>query len=110
MPAEPKPFRIEIPQAELADLGQRLRRTRWPERETVERLVAGRPARLRQDICEYWRRGYDWRRFEAQLNAIPQFRTTIDGVPIHFLHVRSRHDHALPLLIPTAGRGRSPSS
>jgi epoxide hydrolase len=93
------PFRIAVSDVELADLHDRLARTRWPERETVEDWSQGIPLAYVQDVCDYWRTGYDWRRFEAQLNAIPQFRTTIDGLGIHYLHVRSGHDHALPLLL-----------
>lgn len=89
MPAEPKPFRIEIPQAELADLGQRLRRTRWSEPETVGDWSQGVPLAYMQDICRYWADGYDWRATEARLNGLPQFHMAIDGVPIHFIHVRS---------------------
>ena len=89
MPAEPKPFRIEIPQAELADLGQRLRRTRWSEPETVGDWSQGVPLAYVQDMCRYWADGYDWRATEARLNGLRQFHMAIDGVPIHFIHVRS---------------------
>ena len=99
MAAEIAPFRIEVTEAELTDLRDRLERTRWPERETVGDWSQGIPLSYVQDVCEYWRTGYDWRRFETELNAIPQFRTTIDGLGIHFLHVRSPHDDALPLLL-----------
>lgn len=99
MPAEPKPFRIEIPQAELADLGQRLRRTRWSEPETVGDWSQGVPLAYMQDICRYWADGYDWRATEARLNGLPQFHMAIDGVPIHFIHVRSPRPTALPLII-----------
>ncbi len=99
MAAEITPFRIEVTEAELTDLRDRLGRTRWPERETVADWSQGIPLTYVQDVCEYWRAGYEWRRFESQLNAIPQFRTTIDGLGIHYLHVRSPHEHALPLLL-----------
>ena len=99
MAADIAPFRIEVTEAELTDLRDRLERTRWPERETVGDWSQGIPLSYVQDVCEYWRTGYDWRRFETELNAIPQFRTTIDGLGIHFLHVRSPHDDALPLLL-----------
>ena len=99
MAAEIAPFRIEVTEVELTDLRDRLERTRWPERETVGDWSQGIPLSYVQDVCEYWRTGYDWRRFETELNAIPQFRTTIDGLGIHFLHVRSPHDDALPLLL-----------
>jgi pimeloyl-ACP methyl ester carboxylesterase len=93
------PFRIEIAEAQLADLRDRLARTRWPERETVRDWSQGIPLAYVQELCEYWRTGYDWRRIEARLNAIPQFRTEIDGLRIHFLQVRSPHGGALPLLL-----------
>jgi pimeloyl-ACP methyl ester carboxylesterase len=99
MPAPVLPFRVEVPEAELDDLRRRLEATRWPERETVEDWSQGVPLAYIQDLCEYWRTGYSWRRLEQQLNAIPQFRTEIDGVAIHFLHVPSPHAGALPLLM-----------
>jgi pimeloyl-ACP methyl ester carboxylesterase len=99
MPAEPAPFRIEIPQADIADLGERLRRTRWPEPETVGDWSQGVPLAYVQDLCRYWADGYDWRATEARLNGLPQFHLAIDGVPIHFIHVRSPRAAALPLII-----------
>jgi pimeloyl-ACP methyl ester carboxylesterase len=99
MPAEPTPFRIEIPQADVADLGQRLRRTRWPEAETVGDWSQGVPLAYVQDLCRYWADGYDWRATEARLNGLPQFHMAIDGVAIHFIHVRSPRPGALPLII-----------
>ena len=99
MPAEPTPFRIEIPQAELTDLGERLRRTRWPEPETVGDWSQGVPLTYAQDLCRYWADGYDWRASEARLNGLPQFRMAIDGLPIHFIHARSPRPGALPLII-----------
>jgi epoxide hydrolase len=92
-------FRIEIPDAELEDLRARLRRARWPEREPVDDWSQGVPLAYLQDLCGYWADGYDWRATEARLNAFPQFRTVIDGLGIHFLHVRSPHPAALPLVI-----------
>src|SRR5437764_4881551 len=94
-----RPFTIEVTEARLDDLRERLRRTRWPERETVDDWSQGVPLGYVQELCEYWRTTYDWRRAELQLNAIPQFRTEIDGLEIHFLHARSPHENALPLLI-----------
>jgi epoxide hydrolase len=94
-----KPFQIEVAEAVLEDLRDRLARTRWPERETVEDWSQGMPLAYAQELCDYWRTGYDWRRIEAKLNAIPQFRTEIDGLSIHFLHVRSPHHAALPLVL-----------
>jgi pimeloyl-ACP methyl ester carboxylesterase len=98
-PAEPTPFRIEIPQADVADLGERLRRTRWPEPETVGDWSQGVPLAYVQDMCRYWADGYDWRATEARLNGLPQFHMAIDGVAIHFIHVRSPRPGALPLII-----------
>jgi pimeloyl-ACP methyl ester carboxylesterase len=92
-------FRIEIPEAELDDLRVRLRRTRWPERETVDDWSQGVPLAYLQDLCAYWADGYDWRATEARLNALPQFRAEVDGLGIHLLHVRSPHPEALPLVI-----------
>jgi len=96
---ETTPFRIEIPESELRDLRARLRRTRWPERETVDDWSQGVPLAYVRELCDYWADGYDWRATEARLNALPQFRTEIDGLGIHFLHVRSPHADALPLVV-----------
>ena len=93
------PFRIDIPESELHDLRDRLRRTRWPERETVDDWSQGVPLAVIQQLCGYWAEQYDWRATEAKLNERPQFRTEIDGLGIHFLHVRSRHEGALPLIM-----------
>ena len=93
------PFRIEIPEADLDDLRLRLARTRWPEPETVDDWTQGVPLGYVRELCEYWRDGYDWRACEASLNAFPQFRTNIDGLDIHFLHVRSPHEDAQPLVL-----------
>ena len=98
-PVALRPFRAEVPQADLDDLRARLAATRWPDRETVaDRSQGARLAEL-QALVRYWGTEYDWRRAEAQINAWPQFVTTIDGVDIHFIHVRSRHPNALPLII-----------
>jgi epoxide hydrolase len=93
------PFRIEIPEADLSDLRERLGRTRWPERETVEDWSQGVPLAYLRELCGYWAREYDWRVTEARLNTLPQFRTEIDGLGIHVIHVRSPHIDALPLVI-----------
>jgi pimeloyl-ACP methyl ester carboxylesterase len=93
------PFTLAIPQAQIDDLHRRLDNTRWPERETVQDWSQGAPLAKVQPLCEYWRHKYDWRRIEARLNAFGQFKTAIDGLDIHFLHVRSPHDNALPLLL-----------
>ncbi|HTE60479.1 MAG TPA: epoxide hydrolase, partial [Solirubrobacteraceae bacterium] len=99
MRGETTPFRIEIPESELRDLRARLRRTRWPERETVDDWSQGVPLAYVRELCDYWADGYDWRATEARLNALPQFRTELDGLGIHFLHVRSPHADALPLVV-----------
>ncbi len=93
------PFTLAIPQAELDDLARRLDNTRWPDRETVDDWTQGSPLARVQALCAYWRAAYDWRRCEARLNALGQYKTTIDGLGVHFLHVRSKHENALPLLI-----------
>jgi hypothetical protein len=92
-------FCIEGSEAELCDLRHRLERTRWPEREIVEDWSQGVPLAYLRELCRYWGDGYDWRATEARLNALPQFRTAIDGLGIHFLHVLSPHPEALPLII-----------
>ena len=93
------PFRIDIPEAELTDLRDRLLRTRWPDEEPVADWSQGVPLAYLRELCDYWATGYDWRATERRLNAFPQFRTDIDGVGIHFLHVRSPHEQALPLIL-----------
>ncbi|WP_194833319.1 epoxide hydrolase family protein [Nocardia sp. XZ_19_369] len=94
-----QPFRIQVPDQELAVLQGRLRATRWPERETVQDWSQGVPLAYVQDLCAYWANEYDWRATEARLNAWPNVRTEIDGLGIHFLHVRSPEPGALPLLL-----------
>jgi pimeloyl-ACP methyl ester carboxylesterase len=94
-----EPFTLSVPQAELDDLRRRLQATRWPDRETVDGWEQGAPLADMQALREYWLDRYDWRRCEAMLNGFGQFRTTIDGLSIHFLHVRSRQADALPLLL-----------
>jgi pimeloyl-ACP methyl ester carboxylesterase len=93
------PYRIDIPDTQLADLGHRLTATRWPEPQTVPDWSQGVPLAFLRDLCGYWKEGYDWRRTESRLNALPQFRTDIDGLGIHLVHVRSPHPEALPLLV-----------
>jgi epoxide hydrolase len=93
------PFRIDIPEADIEDLRQRLRQTRWPEPETVGDWSQGVPLAYLRELCEYWLESYDWRRCEESLNRIPQFHTEIDGVDIHFLHVTSPQPGALPLVM-----------
>jgi pimeloyl-ACP methyl ester carboxylesterase len=92
-------FRIEVAETELEDLRARLRGARWPERETVADWSQGVPLDYLQELCRYWADAYDWRATEARLNALPQFRATIDGLGIHFLHLRSPHPGALALVI-----------
>lgn len=99
MSAEITPFTIATPQAALDDLKARLALTRWPERETVDDWSQGVPLAEMRALVDYWRDGYDWRACEARLNAFPQFITEIDGLPIHFLHVRSPHANAAPLVL-----------
>lgn len=94
-----RPFTLDIPQADLDDLQRRLVATRWPERETVEDWTQGSPLAKVQALVDHWRGRYDWRACEARLNALGQFKTEIDGIDIHFLHVRSRHENAMPLII-----------
>jgi pimeloyl-ACP methyl ester carboxylesterase len=93
------PFHLSIPQSELDELQRRLAATRWPERETVDDWSQGAPLARVQALCEYWRSGYDWRRCEAMLNKFGQYRTVIDGLSFHFLHIRSPHEDALPLIM-----------
>jgi hypothetical protein len=93
------PFRIHVPDKDLADLRHRLVATRWPEKETVADDSQGVPLATMQELVRHWQTDYDWRKIEARLNALPQFITEIDGLDIHFIHVRSKHDKALPLII-----------
>ena len=94
-----RPFRAEVPQAALDDLRRRLAETRWPDKETVADASQGAQLANLQELVRYWATDYDWRNGEAKLNAFPQFMTRIDGVDIHFFHVRSRHPNAMPLII-----------
>src|SRR4051812_17267698 len=94
-----RPFRIAIPQADLDDLHARLARARWPTELPGAGWNRGVPLGYLRELVEYWRKTYDWRAQEAQLNAFPQYTTTIDGANIHFLHVRSPEPDALPLII-----------
>lgn len=98
-PAALTPFKVAVPQAALDDLKQRLGMTRWPEPATEPGWLQGVPLDKLQRLVDYWQTGYDWRRFEARINAFPQFRTEIDGLGFHLLHVRSKHDNALPLIL-----------
>jgi pimeloyl-ACP methyl ester carboxylesterase len=94
-----RPFRIEVPQQEIEELHRRIAATRWPSRELVEDRSQGVQLAAMQELARYWTTEYDWRRCEARLNALPQFKTEIDGVDIHFIHVKSPHENALPLIM-----------
>ena len=100
--AEPdaiRPFHISFPEETLVDLRRRIAATRWPERETVTDPSQGVQLATVQKLARYWQTDYDWRKIEAKLNALPQFITEIDGLDIHFIHVRSKHDNALPMIV-----------
>ncbi len=94
-----RPFQVEIPEEQLAELRRRIEGTRWPSAELVADRSQGVQLATLQALASYWTTDYDWRKVEARLNALPQFTTEIDGVEIHFLHVRSRHENALPLIM-----------
>jgi len=94
-----RPFHVDVPEDALADLRRRIATTRWPDRETVSDESQGVPLAMTQELVRYWGTDYDWRKVEARLNALPQFITEIDGLDIHFIHVRSKHDDALPLIV-----------
>jgi pimeloyl-ACP methyl ester carboxylesterase len=102
MPAENntvRPFQVGFPEAELTDLRRRVNAIRWPERETVTDDSQGVPLATMQELARYWGADYDWRKCEARLNGLPNFMTEIDGLDIHFIHVRSQHEDALPLIV-----------
>ena len=94
-----RPFRISVPEEQLVDLRRRIAATRWPEKETVADQSQGVQLATMQQLVHYWQTGYDWRKVETRLNALPQFLTEIDGLDIHFVHVRSKHENALPLIV-----------
>ena len=94
-----RPFRVNVPEAELTELRRRVNATKWPERETVTDQTQGVQLATIQELARYWATDYDWRKCEARLNALPNFITEIDGLDIHFIHVRSKHDNALPLIV-----------
>jgi pimeloyl-ACP methyl ester carboxylesterase len=97
--ADIRPFNIKVPESELADLRRRISATRWPEKETVPDASQGVRLDTMQRLARYWAADYDWRKVEARLNALPQFVTEIDGLDVHFIHVRSRHPDALPVIV-----------
>lgn len=94
-----RPFQVLVPQPDLDDLKRRIVATRWPEKETVTDKSQGVPLATMQALARYWATEYDWRKIEARLNAYPNFITTIDGLDIHFMHIRSKHENALPVII-----------
>jgi len=96
---EIRPFRVDIPEAALSDLRRRLKETRWPDRETVADRSQGVQLGTLKELVRYWGSDYDWRKVEAKLNSLPQFVTTIDGVDIYFIHIRSKHPNAMPLIM-----------
>jgi hypothetical protein len=107
-PAEPsaaaqdatiRPFQVSVPEADLVELRRRVQATRWPSKELVQDWSQGVQLATLQELARYWAAEYDWRRFEAKLNALPQFTTEIDGLDVHFIHVKSSHENALPLVI-----------
>jgi pimeloyl-ACP methyl ester carboxylesterase len=98
-PTAIRSFRVHVPDGQLADLRQRILATRWPDRETVSDQSQGAPLDKLRQLVRYWGTGYNWRKLEAKLNALPQFITAVDGVDIHFIHVRSRHPNALPVIV-----------
>src|SRR5690348_10819894 len=94
-----RPFTVEIPEAEIEALRARVAATRWPQKELVDDWSQGVQLAMLQELARYWVADYDWRRCEAALNGLPQFTTEIDGLGVHFIHVKSRHENALPLII-----------
>src|SRR3954463_8112519 len=94
-----RPFVVDVPEEKLTDLRRRITATQWPEKETVADQSQGVPLEMMQELAHYWATGYDWRHCETALNALPQFITEIDGLDIHFIHARSRHEDALPLVV-----------
>ena len=94
-----RPFHVNVPEETLVDLRRRIAATRWPEKETVADQSQGVQLATIRELARYWATNYDWRKCEAKLNALPQFITTIDGVDIHFIHVRSKNPNALPVIV-----------
>ncbi len=94
-----RPFHVNVPEVELNELRRRILATKWPERETVKDATQGVQLATIQALARYWATEYDWRKIDAKLNALPQFITEIDGLDIHFIHVRSKHESALPLIV-----------
>src|ERR1700722_2671135 len=94
-----RPFKVYFEQAALSDLRRRIATTKWPERETVTDATQGVRLATMRELSGYWQKDYDWRKVEARLNALPQFITEIDGLDIHFIQVRSKHENALPIIV-----------
>ena len=94
-----RPFRVNVPEAELTDLRRRIKATRLPEKEPVTDMSQGVPLATIEKLARYWANGYDWRKCEARINAVPNFITEIDGLDIHFIHARSKHENALPIIV-----------
>ncbi|MEX3948492.1 epoxide hydrolase family protein [Paraburkholderia sp. EG287B] len=94
-----RPLRVHVPEAQLVDLRRRIKATRWPDKETVNDDSQGVPLAMMQEVARHWSTDYDWRRCEAKLNALPNYMTEIDGLDIHFIHVRSKHENAMPLIV-----------
>ena len=97
--SEIRPFRVSIPEEQLADLRRRIKATKWPERETVADDTQGVQLATVQALASYWATDYDWRKAEARINSYPNFITNIDGIDIHFIHVKSKEKNALPMII-----------
>jgi pimeloyl-ACP methyl ester carboxylesterase len=97
--ADIRPFKVNVPQAQLTDLRRRIKATKWPEKETVKDETQGVQLATTQALARYWATDYDWRKVEARINAVPNFIAEIDGLPIHFIHVRSKEKNALPMII-----------
>jgi len=106
-----RPFQVDMPDEAITDLRRRIAATRWPSRELVADRSQGVQLATIQELARYWATDYDWRACEAKLNALPQFMTEIDGAGIHFIHVQSEHENALPLIITHGSRSsaRSPT-
>ena len=98
-PTAIRTFGINVPEEQLVDLRRRIAATRWPDKETVTDATQGVQLATMQKLARYWQTDHDWRKIEARLNALPQFVTEIDGLDIHFIHVRSKHENALPLIV-----------
>src|SRR5438094_3390822 len=98
-PTAVRPFRFNVSEAELTELRRRINATKWPERETVADASQGVQLATMQELSRYWGTDYDWRTCEAKLKALPQFMTEIDGLDMHFMHVRSQHEQALPMIV-----------